>query len=208
MKEPTIVMPTKPGDEPSKTADMINSEEVKEYVKRVRTFKSNLAALHVVIWGQCSEAMQARVKSLAHYKTKTTENNCYWLLKQIKAVTLQSDEKRNGFISLLDARTSFLTCKQLQGQSADDCLETLRGWADTIEYHGGTVAEKHELVPEKDDDGNTRTADERKAIARDRTLAIAHIRGADPTRYGTLTADLSNQYASGKDEYPIDISAA
>jgi hypothetical protein len=72
-----------------------------------------------------------------------------WLLKQVKAVTLQFDEKRNGFISLLDARTSFLNCKQSQNQSADDYLESLRGWADTIEYHGGTVAENHELVPEK-----------------------------------------------------------
>lgn len=210
MKEPTIDMPTEPGDEPSKTTDMIYSKEVKEYVKRVRTLKSNLAALHAVIWGQCSAAMRAKVMSLAHYKTRTAKNDCYWLLKQIKAVTLQFDEKGNGFISLLDARTSFLTCKQLQGQSADDNLETFRGWADTIKYHGGTVAENHELVPEKDDEGNMRTVDERKAIARDRYLPIALIRGrgSDPTRYGTLSADLSNQYASGKDEYPIDISAA
>lgn len=73
---------------------MIYSEEVKEYVKRVRTLKSNLVALHVVIWGQCSEAVRAKVKLLAHHKTRMAENNCYWLLKQIKVVTLQFDEKR------------------------------------------------------------------------------------------------------------------
>jgi hypothetical protein len=112
------------------------------------------------------------------------------------------------FISLLDARTSFLTCKQKQGQSADEYLETLRGWADTIDYHGGTVSENFTLIPAKDEQGNLRTDDERKIIARDRTLAITLIRGADPTRYGTLIAELSNQYAMGKDEYPTDISSA
>ncbi|KAI2498809.1 hypothetical protein MHU86_15662 [Fragilaria crotonensis] len=50
--------------------------------------------------------------------------------------------------------TSYLTWKQLQGQqSANDCLETLRGWADDtiLEYHGGTVAKALDPVPEKDD---------------------------------------------------------
>ncbi|KAI2492644.1 Reverse transcriptase (RNA-dependent DNA polymerase) [Fragilaria crotonensis] len=45
-------------------------------------------------------------------------------------------------------------------------------------------------------------------IARDCTLAAALIRGSDPTRYGTLVADLSNQYSKGKDEYPRDLASA
>jgi Zinc knuckle len=129
------------------------------------------------------------------------------LLKKIKAVTLQFDEKRNVFISLLDARTSLLNCRLQQGQSASDYLETLRGWADTIKYHGGTMAENFTLIAEKDESGQARTDEERKALARDRTLAMMFIRRADPTRYGTLIAELSNQYAMGKDEYPKDVSS-
>ena len=208
MATPKIDMPTEPDASASKTEEMFYVEEVKEFVKRSRQIKSNLATVHAIVWGQCSEAMKAKVKSMTGYKEKAEANDCYWLLKQIKAVTLQFDEKRNVFISLLDARTSFLNCQQKQGQSADEYLETLQGWADAIEYHGGTVAENHTLIPAKDDQGKTLTVDERKAIARDRTLAITLIRGADPTRYGTLIAELSNQYAMGKDEYPTDISSA
>jgi hypothetical protein len=139
MATPKVGMPVDPGSSATKTEEMIYTEEVKEYVKRARTLKSNMATVYAVVWGQCSEAMKAKVKSLAGYKEKAEANDCYWLLKQIKAVTLQFDEKCNVFISLLDARTSFLNCKQHQGQSADDYLETLRGWADTIEYHGETA---------------------------------------------------------------------
>jgi hypothetical protein len=182
---------------------------VKEYVRPVRSLKSNMATIQAVVWGQCSEAMKAKIKSLMGYKEMAEKNDCFWLLKQIKAVTLQFDEKRNKFISLLDARTSFLNCKQKEGQSADDYLEALRGWADTIEYHGGNVAENYTLIPEVDDDGVTYSENDRKEIARDRTLAITLIRGADRTRYGTLLAELSNQYAMGKDEYPnTDLSSA
>lgn len=32
--------------------------------------------------------------------------------------------------------------------------------------------------------------------------------GADPTKYGTLIADLSNQFVKGKDEYPKNMASA
>jgi acetolactate synthase regulatory subunit len=176
-------------------------------VKRVTILKGNLAAVYAVIWGQCSEAMKAKVKAHDDYQTKADGNDCLWILKQIKAITLQFDEKKNKFISLLDARTSLLNCRQYQGQSNDEYLESLRGWADTIEYHGGTVAENFMIVPETVNNVK-RTEEMRKTIARDSTLAILLIRRADPTRYGTLIADLSNNYAMGKDEYPKDLSSA
>ena len=45
-------------------------------------------------------------------------------------------------------------------------------------------------------------------MAYDKTLAIALIIGADPSKYETLIAHLSNQYAMGRDEYPSDNTAA
>jgi hypothetical protein len=45
-------------------------------------------------------------------------------------------------------------------------------------------------------------------MARERTSAAALIRSADPSRYGTLITALANQYATGKDEYPKDITSA
>ena len=47
-------------------------------------------------------------------------------------------------------------------------------------------------------DGTIRSIDERNAIACDRTHAIALIRGADATRYGTLIVGLSNQFCNGE----------
>ena len=58
---------------------MIFAEEVKEYVKRTRTLKSNLATIFAVAWGQCSNAMKARVKTHSGYEEMSSTNNCVWL---------------------------------------------------------------------------------------------------------------------------------
>ena len=149
-----------------------------------------MATMHAIIWGQCSETMKARLKAMTNWKERTETNDCFWLLQQIKAVTLQFDEKRNGIMSLLDARSSLLNCRQQQGQPVDVYKEIIKGWADAIHFHGGTVAERVSAVPETDDDGVLRTAEQREGIAREETLAMLMIRGADATRYGTLLASV------------------
>jgi hypothetical protein len=208
MSAPEIKRPAKPGVDSDEVDDAIWKEELKDYVKQTRILKDNLTSLMAIIWGQCSKTMKTKIKSHAEFQDKYNSNDCMWMLRQIKAVTLQFDSKRNGFISAMDTRANFLNCRQQTWQSPDLYMEALKGWADNLEYHGGSIAESYTLVPEIDDKGVTRTIAERKTIARDRTLGVAYIRGADHTRYGILTAELANQYAMGTDNYPVDLNAA
>ena len=108
----------------------------------------------------------------------------------------------------MDAKMSFYTCKQQRSQTGDSCCEELKGWFDTIKYHGGSIGESFELVPAADADGNQLTVAERTAIVRDRTLAMAYIREADTSRYGTLIREIANRYARGKVEYPSNLNDA
>ncbi|KAI2506981.1 hypothetical protein MHU86_7478 [Fragilaria crotonensis] len=208
MQLPNLEKPMRPGEGADETDLAIWNEDIRDYAKRKRVLRGNLAALQAVIWGQCSEAMKAKVKSLDGYAESTKNDDCEWLLKNIKAITMQFDAKHNGYISMLDATAAFLNCRQQQGQSADSYLEALKSHTDTIEYHGGTLVLNPRLAPEIKEDGSRYTDEERARIARDCTLAAALIRGSDPTRYGTLVADLANQYSKGKDEYPTDITSA
>jgi hypothetical protein len=208
MRTPTIDLPGDLAPGAGDTMKMIFAEEVKEYVKRTRVLASNVATVFAVIWGQCSENMKARVRTSDNYADKATKNDCFWLLRQIKSITLQFDESKNAILSLLDAQQSFLSCKQMPGQSADDYADCLIGWAETIETHGGTIAANYELITETGNDGLPRDVPTRKAIARERTLAMALIRSADRSKYGTLITDLANQYAMGRDEYPTDVVSA
>jgi hypothetical protein len=93
--------------------------------------------------------MKAKMKSLDGYEQSVTDDDCEWMLKNIKAVTMQFDAKHNGYISMLDATAGFLNCRQQQGQTADSYLEALKSHADTIKYHGGTLVLNPKLVPDK-----------------------------------------------------------
>lgn len=206
--EPTIEKPVDLPPDHSSTDEMIWKEEIKAYVNRTGILRSNLAAIFAVALGQCSDAMKAKLRSLKEYETRYKKNDCLWLLKNILSITLQFDQRRNGYLAIMDAHQNFLNCKQAQDQSTEEYLENLVLWADTIEYHGGTFVENVMLASAVGPGGEPRTEEERRSAARDETLAMALIRGADPTRYGTLLAELSNQFALGRNDYPTDLNAA
>ena len=124
-------------------------------------------------------------------------------------ITLKFDDKKNPFVSLLEAKMSYLNCKQGSTQTPHEYLEVMKTLVDNIEYEGGSVAESYTMVPaERSPGGDLRNVDARQRMARDWSMGVNYIRNADTDRYGTLIADLSNQYARGKDEYPKDITAA
>jgi hypothetical protein len=53
-------------------------------------------------------------------------------------VTLQFDETKYSFASIMDARANFLNCStKRKTETAEDDLEEVPGWSDAIEYHGG-----------------------------------------------------------------------
>ena len=208
MRTPTINLPGNLAPGAGNTTKMIFTEEEKEYVKRTRVLTNNIATVIAVIWGQISENMKARVKTSDSYTDKVTKNDCFWLLRQIRLITLQFDESKSAILSLLDTQQGFLSCRQLPGQFANNYADCLIGWAETIETHGVTVAANYMLIPEIGDDGLPPDVQRRQALAREQTLAMALIWSADGSKYGTLITDLGNQYAMGRDKYPTDVATA
>jgi hypothetical protein len=202
IKAPEVEQPDNIATDADKLTEIIFAEEVKEFVNRTRTLKSTVATIFAVAWGQCSDAMKARVKMHKGYEAMSVANHCVWILGQICSVTLQFHDSKDSFMSLLDAQFGFSSCKQKADESADDYADTLIGWSDTIETHGGTVAVNFKLI------SATRSGTKRQAMAREHTIATALIRNADPSRYGTLITDLANQYAMHKDNYPTDMNSA
>ena len=175
--------------------------------KRQQQLTTSLAHVYGVAWGQCSEAMQHRLQSLAGYDDAADSQDCAWLLKQIRAIVLQFDETQYPFLALANARTEFQNCKQ-GSQSTADYLESLKTWAYAIEHYGGSLSDDFALVPDTDERGKPRDETSRRQIARGATLAIALLKNADPGRYAQLNADLANQYAMGHNNYPKTLEAA
>ena len=49
--------------------------------------EDNKKTIFTIVWGQCSQMMQAKLQSLKNYSTNKSNANCVWLLKEIKGIT-------------------------------------------------------------------------------------------------------------------------
>lgn len=190
---PTVPEPDDLPKEASKKEEFLWQTAMKPYTIRRDELRSNLNSLFSVVWGQCSESVKTKLKSLDEYISKTKEDDVVWLLQQIKGVMDQFDTKQNGFLSALDAHSALLNYKQEHRQSNAKYFEKFKAYVDVFEYYGGSVTESTSLLTE--DKFKTASPAEKAKAARDHTLASLFLRNSDPARYGPLLADLANQYS-------------
>jgi hypothetical protein len=183
--------------------------KVSAYCTRTDYLNSNLKTAYAVIWGQCSEAMKAKLTSLNDFKTKSHETDCVWILNEIKGIMYRFEGQRYIYLSLNDARTSYYAYTQGAEDLISSYLEYFRSLVEVLEHYGGAIGEDPGLLDataaiSSDTDDATKLL----KIARDRTLALAFLKRADLRRFGTLRADLENQFSRGNNQYPINLTAA
>jgi hypothetical protein len=98
-------------------------KKVSAYCTCTDYLNSNLKTAYAVIWGQCSEAMKAKLTSLDDFETKSHENDCVWILKEIKGITYCFEGQLYIYLSLNDARTSYYAYTQGAEDSLSSYLE-------------------------------------------------------------------------------------
>ena len=205
LKNPIVEEPPDLAEEETSRLKMaIFEKTVAAYVTRCEILKSNLQATYAVIWGQCSEAMKAKLQGLEKYETARNECDCAWLLTQIKAI-------RHKFASLNDAYTNFYLHRQQAEESLADYLHQFRENVDVLEHYGGSIGVdkgSQELIVKYLDPDESTSSDEKKRLSRERALAIQFLRGAGRKRFGNLMIELENQFSRGTDQYPPDVTAA
>jgi Zinc knuckle len=137
--------------------------------------------------------------------TFNMDNDVVGLLNEIKGVTHQFDTKRNLYLSVHRARKAYYTCVQTQHQTDAEYLAVFTANIQVLEYYKAPVGESYKMAG---GDKDTQTIEIRAKVARDASIAMAFLDGADPKRYNALRSDLANQQTRGNDQYPVDITAA
>ena len=108
LKQPIVPLPRDFAiTETSRLTVLLWEKEVTTYTVRRDYIESNLKALYAVIWGQCSEAMPAKIKSLSDFDSSDKKSDSVWLLKEIKAVMMLFEGQQYLHLSLDDAKTKY-----------------------------------------------------------------------------------------------------
>lgn len=99
-----IRTPVDYADGASKTVIRIWEKEVDAYVRQKEVYASNKVALYSVVWGQCSEAMQTKVKTDPTYTSFHETSDSLLLIKTIKGIAYRFETKKNIYHAVDDAK--------------------------------------------------------------------------------------------------------
>jgi hypothetical protein len=179
----------------------------------------NKRNIYAVIWGQCSLAIQAKVKQGRDYTSKHKDKDCAWLLNQIKSAIYKFDAKRDIFYSLVEAIATLEFTKQ-QKKTDEEFYDTFRSHVEAFEHFGGTIGNDDDLLDELRDEIDTEhpgdipdvssataaqfktwidkyIAYEKKikAASRERYLAMMFLKKVSREKYGSLWTSLKNNYS-------------
>jgi len=114
LKNPEVVeLASIPSTEMDQNIVFTWEKEMMDYITCKNVLKSDLKVGYMIMWGQCSKALCAKVKSLSNYTTKSMDCDCKWLIKTIRGVMLHFDGQRKIYRLISDAHGVYHPTNQL-----------------------------------------------------------------------------------------------
>jgi hypothetical protein len=208
-----LLMKTEPTD-PIDPTDRISMKkwerEYDEYRKWTVVMNDNIKTLFNLVWGQCSDTMQQKIESLDTFPAMKTDNDGIALLLAIKNTAYNYQSEKYIFESTMEAqyrlmvlRQNHLTPKQYH-EKFTNLLSVYIHCGGSIEPAPGPLA----FMVAKNNWDAAAITDEQKAEVKEMEWTTLFILHADVNRYGSLIADLQNEYLSNIDKYPKTLNEA
>ncbi len=204
---PTIAKPRDPPTKTTKTDQRIWEKQVDQYVKRSGILEENVRKAYSLIYGQCTEALRAKLEAHPDFKAASTAYNALDLLGAIKASMFSFQAQKNPSHGLHEAKQRFYSLYQSKKMTCQQYLEIFKNAVDVIEHNGGSVGNEEGLIRNEIKKSGADMAVAKKVV-RERYLACAFLLGADRNRYGKLVEDIENAHTQGTNRYPTNLNDA
>ena len=104
-------------------ADLEYVESLKEYNKKQTTLDTNIERAYSLVWGQCTPAMQAQIKTQSDFQTIRDNFDVFALLKAIKGHTFKLTDRDYPYQPVWDSYMSVFHMKQGKDEYLDKFQE-------------------------------------------------------------------------------------
>ena len=149
MKDTEQTVPSDPTTNASQTEKRIWEKEVDSYCKRKDMYISNKIALYSVIWSQCSEVMQARLKSSKDFESMNDDSDSLALLLEIKGISYRFEAQSNLYLALTNAKIAIYAYQQGPNETNASFMSKFKNYIEVIEHYGGTIGDDDALITEE-----------------------------------------------------------
>lgn len=210
-----ILMPTRPTGSPPDPFDVSDyNSEKKTATYKVLHQTENRQKIFSLVWQQCTESMQAKLKNHGDYAVIEQLLNGIELLRIIKLICFDIQDEKYVPQKVHETKAAFYALKQ--GRDTDQAYHIrFLNTVHVIEQCGASLGEdpmtRTMVCRNLNLQEDTTTATEITAISkavRDYTLGVALILGTDPDRYSGMIRGLKNASLAGRDEWPKNVPEA
>ena len=192
----------------NRMADLNFTEALKESKKKISMLENNIQASYSLVWGQCTLAMQAQLKTGTSFMATREDFDVFSLLKEIKGYTFKLTDRDYPYQSVWDSYISVFNLKQGKDEYLDKFQERFNVLVEAAEGYGCEFGREKVLwntdpvystlsPSEKQDPDHQK--DVSKAC-RERLLAYGFI-SALSDRFDRYKKDLKASYSQNNNKY-------
>ena len=175
-------------------------------MKKLDQLQTNTNALFSLIWGQCTDSMQAKVEAAPTFEQVARDNDGIELLKLIKDIAFNFSSQKYLPQAIHEAKRRFFLQFQGRQLNVKDYLEQFMNHVSVLDHIGANVVNDSGILDMVAK--GTPVTDAHRTEAREQYFASAFIMGADRSRFGKLIEDLENSHLLGDDIYPKTMNDA
>ena len=174
-----------------------------------------------LIWGQCSELLKTKLKSLSDYDAQDTEKGCGWLLTQISRTCQKVEHNVHPYVTMFNLRKKLYNQRQREDQTLLECAEEVQALGKTNDDMDGGIDLRHDcsvsaeiVIMHKEkmslEFNSTDVTDVASFTtwSNDQLLAMIFLMNSDHKKYGDLTSKLHNDFLLGTNNYPASFTEA
>ena len=202
-----LVDPTAPENPPegNQVAFEIWKMDIKEYREKVKVFSNFWASLYSLVLGQCTDALQERLKS--HHDFEAASQDGIALLVIIRSLIHTFEENRKLSDAIMDVKEKFYKFYQGRHMTLERYHELFLAQVEVLDEVGITIEDDALAIEVAHHYGSVVPTEGDRIEARSQELAIRFIRGTNSNHKGYLR-HLRNSYLDGRDNYPRTVHEA
>jgi hypothetical protein len=183
-------------------------ESFKEELRAWRTkrdrYEENMIKAFGILWGQCSLGVQTKIEARRDWRQTKASRDAIELLKAIKEVAQDYQDTKYPIAAITTSILAVMTIKQREGESLSAYTQRFKSVVEHMENQYGKFT-MQAYVPKME--GYTQQChQEFQDKAYNRFLAHRFVEGC--LKSEALLKQLSNAFAMGNNNYPIDLNTA
>lgn len=204
LQETNIIEPDDLSEKPSRIEEMKWGKQYDLYLKKKDKYEEQKAKVFSIVVGQCETSMKNRIESQAGYATAEKDRDVIALLKMIKDIAFDANDKKYPPMQAALAWGQLTKMKQKEDEGLTAYYKRFESVVERIERAYGEISPV--AVAEKDPKYNQGKA---KAISRERDRMLAYMfMQSGHKGFTPLLRDMENDYALGHGKFPETVEEA